>query len=109
MAVMDIPKLFVHLAEIAIFHCVLEARVFDSVETAIHERLEIRTTYEDPPPIVGARRLNHLGVLAEYVDQMLFPPSPNQQSGRIVLVNYEAQETVAHANPHRHSSRDAEA
>jgi hypothetical protein len=40
---------------------------------------------------------------------MLFPPSPNQQSGRVVLLNYDAQETVAQANPHRHSSRDAEA
>jgi len=109
MAVMDIPKLFVHLVEVAIFHWVLEARVFDSVEMAIHERLEIRATYEDPPPIVGARRLNQLGVLAEYIDQMLFPPSPNQQSGRVVLVNYDVQETVAQANPHRHSSRNAEA
>jgi hypothetical protein len=67
-------------------HRIFEVRVFDSVDTSIHERLETLSANERPPTVVAIRRFDNLAVLADNIEQVVIAVRTDHQLVGIVLV-----------------------
>jgi len=94
------PEIQVHIVEVVVLHRVLEIGIVDLVNATAYDGSEVLTSNKRSPTVVSVWRFHNLGFFSDRIEQVLSSPCSDQQSGRVVFVSDNTQESIIEAEPH---------